>query len=113
MKKIRIFCFQVTTQVWKWLDLATGKWSLYLPNNNKLINEAYWRGDREITITSGRRRYNIDFSTMVQVCVFSITTSLAVCDENKIFITRDMPKPKFIDSLPIPEKWIINTVTEV
>ncbi|KAG8277445.1 E3 ubiquitin-protein ligase huwe1, partial [Homalodisca vitripennis] len=63
----KIEMHKVTTHIWRWLDLASGKWSLYMPNNNKLINEAYWRGDRDVTITSGRRRYTIAFASMCQI----------------------------------------------
>lgn len=57
----------VTTRVWRWYDLATGKWSHYSANNNKLINDAYWNGEQSIRITCGRRRYTVTFSNMLQV----------------------------------------------
>lgn len=53
--------------MWKWFDLSTGKWTLYSPMNNRIINEAYWAGEPNVRITCSRRRYLITFSCMTQV----------------------------------------------
>lgn len=57
----------VTTRIWKWYDLVTGKWTPYSANNNRLINEAYWNGEQSIRVTCGRRRYTVTFSNMLQM----------------------------------------------
>ncbi|XP_015191132.1 PREDICTED: E3 ubiquitin-protein ligase HUWE1 isoform X3 [Polistes dominula] len=58
---------KVTNCMWKWFDLSTGKWTLYSPMNNRIINEAYWAGEPNVRITCSRRRYLITFSCMTQV----------------------------------------------
>lgn len=57
----------VTRRLWKWYDIVTGKWTPYSPNNNTLINDAYWNGEQSIRITCGRRRYTVTFSNMMQM----------------------------------------------
>lgn len=57
----------VTKRIWKWYDVASGKWTTYSPTNNKIINEAYWNGEQTVRITCGRRRYTISFSSMQQI----------------------------------------------
>lgn len=57
----------VTRRMWKWYDIVTGKWTPYSPNNNKLINDAYWNGEQSIRVTCGRRRYTVTFSNMMQM----------------------------------------------
>ncbi|XP_076681578.1 HECT, UBA and WWE domain containing E3 ubiquitin protein ligase 1 isoform X3 [Andrena cerasifolii] len=58
---------KVTNRMWKWFDLSTGKWTLYSPMNNRLINYAYWAGESSARISCSRRRYLITFSSMTQV----------------------------------------------
>ncbi|XP_029672475.1 E3 ubiquitin-protein ligase HUWE1 isoform X6 [Formica exsecta] len=58
---------KVTTRAWKWFDLSTGKWTLYSPMNNRIINNAYWAGESSVRISCSRRRYLITFSCMTQV----------------------------------------------
>ncbi|XP_011333015.1 E3 ubiquitin-protein ligase HUWE1 isoform X1 [Ooceraea biroi] len=58
---------KVTTRTWKWFDLSTGKWTLYSPMNNRIINDAYWAGESSVRISCSRRRYLITFSCMTQV----------------------------------------------
>ncbi|XP_015599094.1 E3 ubiquitin-protein ligase HUWE1 isoform X3 [Cephus cinctus] len=58
---------KVTTRVWKWFDLSSGKWTPYSPLNNRIINNAYWAGEPTVRITCTRRRYLITFSCMTQV----------------------------------------------
>lgn len=57
----------VTRRLWKWYDIVTGKWTPYSPNNNTLINDAYWNGEQSIRVTCGRRRYTVTFSNMMQM----------------------------------------------
>lgn len=57
----------VTRRFWKWFDIVTGKWTPYSPNNNTIINEAYWNGEQSVRITCGRRRYTIMFTNMMQM----------------------------------------------
>lgn len=58
---------KVTTRMWKWFDLSTGKWTHYSPMNNRIINDAYWAGESSVRISCSRRRYLITFSCMTQV----------------------------------------------
>uniref|UniRef100_A0A1B6DRZ8 HECT-type E3 ubiquitin transferase n=1 Tax=Clastoptera arizonana TaxID=38151 RepID=A0A1B6DRZ8_9HEMI len=62
----KIDMHNVTIPTWCWFDLTSGKWCPYMISNNKLINESYWRGDKMLRITSGRRRYTITFQLMIQ-----------------------------------------------
>lgn len=57
----------VQKRQWKWFDERTGRWSAYQPGNNKTIDEAYKKGEQYIRFTAGRRRYTVQFSTMVQI----------------------------------------------
>lgn len=52
---------------WKWFDDRSGKWTNYTPGNNKTIDDAYKVGESVIRFTAGRRKYTIQFGTMVQV----------------------------------------------
>lgn len=58
---------KVSTRLWRWFDPASGRWTPYSAANNKIINDAYWSGEALARISCGRRRYVIQFSTMLQV----------------------------------------------
>ena len=51
---------------WKWFDISSGKWCAYASANNKTIDDAYWAGEPSVKVTTGRRKYNIQFGAMVQ-----------------------------------------------
>merc|ERR1719500_2670116 len=51
---------------WKWFDVGAGKWQGYQAANNKTINDAFWAGDQSVKFTTGRRKYNIQFGSMMQ-----------------------------------------------
>ena len=51
---------------WKWFDLSSGKWCSYAQPNNKTINDAFWAGEASVRIQNGRRKYSIQFGTMMQ-----------------------------------------------
>ncbi|KAG4070284.1 hypothetical protein HA402_009847 [Bradysia odoriphaga] len=57
----------VTSRVWKWYEVATGKWNAYTVQNNKIINDAYWAGESSVRLNVGRNRYTINFNCMSQV----------------------------------------------
>ena len=57
----------VTSRIWKWYDVASGKWNAYSVSNNKIINDAYWSGDSSVRVSVGRHRYTINFNCMSQV----------------------------------------------
>lgn len=57
----------VTSRTWKWYEVATGKWNAYTPQNNKIINDAYWAGESSVRLSVGRNRYTINFNCMSQV----------------------------------------------
>ncbi|XP_053985847.1 E3 ubiquitin-protein ligase HUWE1-like isoform X2 [Hylaeus volcanicus] len=65
--KRQLLMHRVTRHQWKWFDISSGKWTLYSPVNNQIINDAYWAGESSTRITCGRRRYLINFSSMTQV----------------------------------------------
>ncbi|RWS28597.1 E3 ubiquitin-protein ligase HUWE1-like protein, partial [Leptotrombidium deliense] len=52
---------------WKWFDDRSGKWSSYALNNNKTIDDAYKAGDSYVRFSATRRKYVVQFSTMVQI----------------------------------------------
>ena len=58
---------KVTSHVWKWFDIVSGKWCAYTAANNKIIDDAFWAGQNSIRVTAGRRRYLLQFSSMIQV----------------------------------------------
>ncbi|KAF0312883.1 E3 ubiquitin-protein ligase HUWE1 [Amphibalanus amphitrite] len=58
---------QITGHQWRWFDLGSGKWCGYPSANNKTIDDAYWAGENQVQIVTGRRKYNIIFNTMIQV----------------------------------------------
>lgn len=58
---------RITTQIWKWYDVASGKWNAYSVSNNKIINDAYWAGEPSVRVSVGRHRYTINFNCMSQV----------------------------------------------
>merc|ERR1719305_1076253 len=51
---------------WKWFDVGAGKWQGYQAANNKTINDAFWAGEQSVKFTTGRRKYNIQFGSMMQ-----------------------------------------------
>ncbi|XP_076304373.1 LOW QUALITY PROTEIN: HECT, UBA and WWE domain containing E3 ubiquitin protein ligase 1 [Tachypleus tridentatus] len=58
---------KVSKRQWKWFDDRTGRWNSYTGSNNKTIDDAYKVGEQSIRFTAGRRRYTVQFSTMVQI----------------------------------------------
>jgi E3 ubiquitin-protein ligase HUWE1 len=52
---------------WRWFDERSGKWNPYTGSNNKAIDDAYKAGEARIRISAGRRKYTIDFGTMIQM----------------------------------------------
>ncbi|XP_018898771.2 E3 ubiquitin-protein ligase HUWE1 isoform X2 [Bemisia tabaci] len=62
----KAYAHDVTTGEWKWYDLQSGKWMAYTSHNNRLINDAYWRGCHSLRISSNRKRYTIAFLEMCQ-----------------------------------------------
>ncbi|XP_064606987.1 E3 ubiquitin-protein ligase HUWE1-like isoform X3 [Liolophura sinensis] len=56
-----------TYHTWKWLDDRGGKWCNYNASNNKTIDDAYVAGYSNVRFSAGRRRYTVNFSTMVQI----------------------------------------------
>lgn len=63
----KIQMHQITERKWKWYDVVAGKWNAYSEQNNKIINDAYWKGKANCRITCGRQNYLINFSCMTQV----------------------------------------------
>ena len=56
----------ICSNSWKWFDVGAGKWQGYQPGNNKIINDAFWAGEPSVKFTTGRRKYNIQFGSMMQ-----------------------------------------------
>lgn len=63
----RIATAKATSHVWKWFDDRSGRWCLYNAGNNRAIDEAYEAGEPNVRFTAGRRRYTVQFATMVQI----------------------------------------------
>ena len=51
---------------WKWFEVQNGRWQDYQPANNKTINDAFWAGEQTVKFTTGRRKYSIQFGSMMQ-----------------------------------------------
>ena len=58
---------KVTSHMWKWFDIVSGKLCPYTAANNKIIDDAFWAGQNSVRVTAGRRRYLLQFSSMIQV----------------------------------------------
>ena len=58
---------KVTSHVWKWFDIVSGKWCPYTAANNKIVDDAFWAGQSSVRVAAGRRRYLLQFSSMIQV----------------------------------------------
>ena len=52
---------------WKYFEERTGKWAIYQPKENKIIDDAYCNGENLVRFYSGRRKYCIQFPIMLQV----------------------------------------------
>ncbi|KAL8595169.1 hypothetical protein ACOMHN_013842 [Nucella lapillus] len=53
--------------MWKWFDDSTGRWCKYSVGNNKTIHDAYMAGEGSVRFSAGRRKYCVQFTTMVQL----------------------------------------------
>ena len=65
--------FQGKNRVWKCFDDRTARWTEYNVTNNKAIDAAYQKGEGAVRIMTGRRWYNIQFSSMVQVGIYLVS----------------------------------------
>ncbi|XP_041093093.1 E3 ubiquitin-protein ligase HUWE1-like [Polyodon spathula] len=52
---------------WRWFDDRSGRWCSYSAGNNGTIDAAWRCGESSARFTAGRRRYTVQFNTMVQV----------------------------------------------
>ncbi|XP_071657347.1 E3 ubiquitin-protein ligase HUWE1 isoform X2 [Patagioenas fasciata] len=52
---------------WRWFDDRSGRWCSYSASNNSTIDAAWRGGEPSVRFTAGRRRYTVQFTTMVQV----------------------------------------------
>uniref|UniRef100_A0ACB8ENN4 E3 ubiquitin-protein ligase huwe1 n=1 Tax=Sphaerodactylus townsendi TaxID=933632 RepID=A0ACB8ENN4_9SAUR len=52
---------------WRWFDDRSGRWCSYSASNNSTIDTAWKAGEISVRFTAGRRRYTVQFTTMVQV----------------------------------------------
>ncbi|XP_074873486.1 E3 ubiquitin-protein ligase HUWE1 isoform X2 [Carettochelys insculpta] len=52
---------------WRWFDDRSGRWCSYSASNNSTIDAAWKAGETSVRFTAGRRRYTVQFTTMVQV----------------------------------------------
>lgn len=55
---------------WRWFDDRSGRWCSYSASNNSTIDTAWKAGETSVRFTAGRRRYTVQFTTMVQVWVW-------------------------------------------
>ncbi|XP_053551446.1 E3 ubiquitin-protein ligase HUWE1 [Bombina bombina] len=58
---------QSTGNNWRWFDDRSGRWCSYSASNNSTIDAAWKAGETCVRFTAGRRRYTVQFTTMVQV----------------------------------------------
>ncbi|XP_072422626.1 E3 ubiquitin-protein ligase HUWE1 isoform X3 [Chiloscyllium punctatum] len=58
---------QPTGNNWRWFDDRSGRWCSYSASNNSTIDAAWRAGETSVRFTAGRRRYTVQFNTMVQV----------------------------------------------
>lgn len=65
--KRRAPLLQLPKRQWKWFDDRTGRWNTYTAQNNKAIDDAYCAVEPSVHFTAGRRKYTVQFSTMVQI----------------------------------------------
>ncbi|KAH9364790.1 hypothetical protein HPB48_011806 [Haemaphysalis longicornis] len=65
--KRRAPLLQLPKRQWKWFDDRTGRWNTYTALNNKAIDDAYCAVEPSVHFTAGRRKYTVQFSTMVQI----------------------------------------------
>eukprot|EP00095_Tigriopus_kingsejongensis_P000123 maker-scaffold450_size166944-snap-gene-0.20 protein:Tk00123 transcript:maker-scaffold450_size166944-snap-gene-0.20-mRNA-1 annotation:"hypothetical protein DAPPUDRAFT_313219" len=77
----------VCTRTWKFYDIASGKWCSYLAANNKSIDDAFWAGETSLKIQIGRRKYTIQFGSMLQ------TNEETGNRRPVMIIIKDRPKP--------------------
>ncbi|XP_055882443.1 E3 ubiquitin-protein ligase HUWE1-like isoform X4 [Biomphalaria glabrata] len=54
-------------RVWKWFDDSSGRWCKYSSNNNATIDEAFRKGENFVRFQAGRRKYSVQFGTMIQL----------------------------------------------
>jgi len=59
---------------WRWFDDRSGRWCSYSASNNSTIDSAWKAGESSVRFTAGRRRYTVQFNTMVQVSVATVET---------------------------------------
>nr|DBA13759.1 TPA: hypothetical protein GDO54_017098 [Pyxicephalus adspersus] len=57
---------------WRWFDDRSGRWCSYSASNNSTIDAAWKAGETCVRFTAGRRRYTVQFTTMVQVTMMMI-----------------------------------------
>ena len=57
-------------------DISNGKWCPYAATSNKQIDDAFWAGEQSAKIQNGRRKYSIQFGTMMQVNTSIGTTTV-------------------------------------
>uniref|UniRef100_A0A5F8GGW4 E3 ubiquitin-protein ligase HUWE1 n=1 Tax=Monodelphis domestica TaxID=13616 RepID=A0A5F8GGW4_MONDO len=58
---------QANNNNWRWFDDRSGRWCSYSASNNSTIDAAWKAGETSVRFTAGRRRYTVQFTTMVQV----------------------------------------------
>ncbi|XP_048192464.1 E3 ubiquitin-protein ligase HUWE1 isoform X9 [Perognathus longimembris pacificus] len=58
---------QSSNNNWRWFDDRSGRWCSYSASNNSTIDSAWKSGETSVRFTAGRRRYTVQFTTMVQV----------------------------------------------
>ena len=63
---------------WRWFDDRSGRWCSYSASNNSTIDSAWRAGESSVRFTAGRRRYTVQFNTMVQVCSVTVATTTTV-----------------------------------
>uniref|UniRef100_A0A3B4X6E1 E3 ubiquitin-protein ligase HUWE1 n=1 Tax=Seriola lalandi dorsalis TaxID=1841481 RepID=A0A3B4X6E1_SERLL len=86
---------------WRWFDDRSGRWCSYSASNNSTIDSAWRAGESSVRFTAGRRRYTVQFNTMVQV-------NEETCNRRPVMLTVQrvprMPKPAKTGSITDSER---------
>ena len=84
---------------WRWFDDRSGRWCSYSASNNSTIDSAWWAGESSVRFTAGRRRYTVQFNTMVQVCSVTVATTPVSSSSRASSCWLVIPPPPLMERL--------------
>lgn len=104
---------EICTHSWKYYDIASGKWCNYMAVNNKTIDDAFWAGETSVKIQTGRRKYTIQFGSMLQAneetgnrrpVMITIKEQTKLSDSSTTNEDEDSPTPTPMDQSETPKE---------